>query len=170
MKTLAFVISILLISNVSFGQTKKTISGTGNINSVSIYHTACFGRCAEYKVEVNKDGTATYTGIRFVPDSGIYTKNIGKKAAQEILASFSRYNWDTFPDRYESMVQDLPGLIMDVKYGKKTKSIQNAHFGPRTLRALTRKLDHVIERNLDGSGGIQPIDKTWRKIGNYKYE
>ena len=67
------------------------------------------------------------------------------------------------------MVQDLPGLIMTVTYGKKTKSIQNAHFGPKMLKGLTKKLDLVIERKLDESG-IQPIDKSWRKIGNYQYE
>ncbi|MCD6013141.1 MAG: hypothetical protein K0Q79_3003 [Flavipsychrobacter sp.] len=112
---------------------------------------------------------ATYSGIRFVPDSGIYTKNIGKKAATAILASFARFNWDTFPNRYEAMIEDLPGLIITVNYGKKTKSIQNAHFGPKTLNALRKKLDDVIERKLDESG-LQPVDKSWRRTGNYKYE
>lgn len=172
MKKSAFIILMALVSFSAAAQKKKTatpMADIGDITSVSIYHTACFGRCAEYKVEVNKNGIATYTGIRFVPDSGIYVKNIGAKTAREILTYFARYSWDSFPDRYESMVQDLPGLILTVNHGKQTKSIQNAHFGPIVLKGLCKKLDVIINRQND-ENGLVPIDRSWRRIGNYKYE
>ncbi len=172
MKKIALVILLMSTGCLAIGKQKKATKKTTNQNdivSVSIYHTACYGRCPEYKVEVNKNGTATYTGIRFVPDSGVYTKKIGVAAAKEVIAPFLKYKLDTFQDRYESLVQDLPGMVMTVKYANRTKTIQNPQYGPNKVGSLTVKLDSILQRKMDESG-LLPLDKSWRRTGNYKYE
>src|SRR5262245_18879573 len=56
-------------------KTKKKPARSGEIVSVGIHRTVCFGKCPDYKIEIDKDGTATYTAIRFTEDTGIFKKN-----------------------------------------------------------------------------------------------
>ena len=166
MKKIVIVLLLLASCFSSFAKAsinKKKKKAKKEITSVLVYHTACFGRCPEYKIEVNKSGIATYTGIRFVPDSGVYTKKIGTKLAKEILSPFTTYLIDTFPNRYESLIQDLPGVELTVYYPGSTKNISNAHFGPPLLGRLRAKLDSILMRKMDETG-LLPLDNTWHKV------
>ncbi len=167
MKKLTFVILLLAIVSNSFakqGIHKKGAAGK-KINCVEIYHTACFGRCPQYKLEVNKNGMATYTGMRFTPDSGKYTKKIGIKKAQEIISAFTTARVDTCQDRYESRIQDAPGVVLTIKYNKGEKSIYNANYGPAMLHELWTSMDNILEQKVIDNE-LQPLDKSWHKKGS----
>jgi hypothetical protein len=140
-------------------KSKKSGRQANEIISVELYHTACFGRCPEYKIEVNKDGVATFTGVRFIPDSGVYAKKIGKAKAASIIGNFETYMVDTCKDRFESRAQDLLGIILTIKYAGKTKIIQNSNLGPHRLRELNLSIDNLTTDNLD---------KTWHAVTTSK--
>jgi len=164
MRKLIVVLLLLTTSlfSVAKNKHKKKPPAGPQIMSVSVYHTACYGRCPTYKIEVNKDGLATFTGIRFTPDSGVFTKNLGNATAKEIIEPFLIARIDTFPDRYQSRVQDLPGIVLTITFSDSVKTISNANFGPPLLGRLRIKLDSILgpKRN---EAGIILLDESWHK-------
>lgn len=163
MKKLSFIILFLAIAAAAIAKVPSAKKNSKEITSVTIYRTACFGRCPEYKITLDKYGLVTYTGIRFVPDSGVYTKKLGKAKAKEVINEFSAARVDTCQKTYESRIQDIPGLVMTIKYGKTTKTINNAHFGPGMLKRLARLMDDLLEQKHDDAG-LLPLDKSWHKV------
>ena len=100
-KIIAFIL-MLIVSLPLFAKKqkyKKKSKNENTINSVSIRHTACFGRCPVYEIEVDNKGGATYRGISFTRDSGLHLKFIGKRKANEILNRFITFKIDTCKDR-----------------------------------------------------------------------
>lgn len=133
---------------------KKKQLAANEIQSVTIHRTTCFGRCPDYFIELKRDGTVTYTGIRFTEDTGIFQKNIGNAAAM-VLNDLASYKPDTCQDQYVNRIPDLPGLIYIIKYGNKTKTIHTAQFGPVFLQRMAEKIDEAGKKT----------DNTWKKVG-----
>ena len=156
MKKTALIILSVLICCTAFAKKqkhKKKHKSAGPITSVIVHRTGCFGRCPDYTVEINADGMATYTGIRFNTDSGVYKKDIGATKAMNIINEFITYRVDTCSDRYHNRIEDLPGLILTINYKDSVKTIQNAHFGPPYLRTLAADVDNAGKR----------ADDSWKK-------
>ncbi len=147
---------------------QKTTTNPNQITSLSVYHSACHGRCPVYRFELNRSGLATYTGIAFIPDSGTYTKNLGSAFAKKMLDMFGSFRLDTCKDRYENRVVDAPGLEVVVHYGSKTKTIDNAHYGPVIVRRVGIIMDSVLAQKLV-ENTLQPLGKSWHKTtGGHK--
>ncbi|HXS37880.1 MAG TPA: DUF6438 domain-containing protein [Flavipsychrobacter sp.] len=150
----SFLIVIILLTvlpNVYAKHKKK--HPKNSIQSILVWRTPCFGRCPTYKIEVNKNGIVTYTGIMFIKDSGVYQKNIGVVKATQIIKQFSDYKIDTCQDQYPMMIPDAPGLIFKIQYKDSTKTINNAHYGPPFLKDLAKSVD-----------SIGKVDNSWEKI------
>ena len=165
MKKITLVV-LLLITGLSIfakqSKHKKQKQQGNEFMSLALHHTGCYGRCPTYIIEINRNGIATYTGIRFTPDSGIYTKKIGVTNAMEIINLANEYRIDTCKDRYENRVQDLPGINYTINFDNKTKPILNANYGPYFLAILKVKMDSVLDQKADESG-LLPLDKSWHK-------
>lgn len=132
---------------------KKKAPTASAIRSVSMHRTACFGRCPEYKIELNSSGIATYTGIRFVEDSGVYTKNIGTAKSMEIIGQLITYHVDTCRRMYESRITDVPDVYYTITYKDSVKKIFNANWGPIYLREIAQQMDEI--------GKVH--DNSWKK-------
>lgn len=151
---IAITLVIGLAACAKHRHAKKQKQG-GKIISVTMQHTACFGSCPVYKLELNRDGTLIYTGIRFTEDSGVYFKNIGRDKTAEMLGKFSEFRIDTCKDEYDNRIPDLPGLIYTIKYKDRTKKIMNAHYGPPILAQLRVMMDQLVDKKLD---------ESWKKL------
>ena len=126
MKKITLIILAVIICFPAIAKHKKhkKKQESGNeIISVQIFRTGCYGKCPTYTVEINNDGMATYTAIRFNADSGVFKKNIGKAKAMEILNEVNSYKPDTCKDVYDARAADLPGINFNIKYKNKTKTI-----------------------------------------------
>ncbi len=146
----------------------KTTTGNEQVTSVAISRSACHGRCPVYHFELNRAGLATYTGIAFIPDSGTYTKNLGSGFAKKLLDMIGTYRLDTCMDSYVNRVTDAPGLEVTVRYGSKTKTIGNAHYGPQVVRRVGVIMDSVLGQKLV-ENTLQPLGKSWHKTtGGHK--
>jgi len=105
----------------------------------------------------------------FVTDSGLFTKKIGAKKALGIIRQAEIYRLDTCKDRYESRMQDLPGIVFIIKYRAKKKMIQNANFGPAMLDEMRKMLDDLLNLRADETGVLQPLGGSWHKAaGSHK--
>ena len=158
MRKIALVILLLLACVSAFakhGKHKKKAAPVNEIISVSLRHTACYGRCPVYKIEVNKDGIATYTATLFSPDTGVFTKKIGTKKAMEIINRFNTARVDTCKDNYPSRFTDLPGTVFNIQYKSTMKMINDASAGPPVLMELRQMMDSIIV--------TRKVDNTWHK-------
>jgi hypothetical protein len=124
-------------------------------NSVSMRRSACFGRCPEYEVSIDKSGKMQLTGKRNYDMLGVYSKQLSKKDAAKLLNTFYSFRVDTCAGSYKVVISDLPGLFYTIglKDGTK-KEIKNAHFGPEFMKFLGQRMDSVIK-----TGG-------WKKISD----
>ncbi len=163
MKKIALLILLFAGSMCAFAgiaKNKKKQQKPNEILSVGMHRTVCFGRCPDYKIEIDNEGMATYTAIRFNDDTGIFKKNIGKKKAKEIIDMFVQYRVDTCKEMYENRIPDLPGLNITINYRKGKKTIYNAGFGPAFLGEIAGTIDEA---------GIKK-DNTWKKKGMPKLD
>jgi hypothetical protein len=136
-----------LLFSVSIYAQRKTI------NKVSMHRTACFGKCPTYSLEINKNGSVTYTSIRFTKFEGIYIKVFPIDKVKNIFLQINLLKLDTCKNEYEQIIADLPGLNFNIDYTNAKKQIVNAHFGPKFLKRLAMNIDKEFS-----------IDSTWKKI------
>ena len=139
----------------------KNATSNSDVSYMKMWRTTCFGKCPSYSVEVYENGLVRYTGMRFVQDSGIYEKNIGAAKAAEVLGSFTKYRVDTLQKEYKSLIADVPGINFTFTYGKTTKDVKNAHFGPMFLKALATEVDELVNRPANGEAPV--LDGGWKK-------
>jgi len=147
-------------SCTAWSKTKKKGKGAKGLTSVGVHHTVCFGKCPDYKIEIDRDGNVTYTAMRFTDDTGIFKKNIGKAKARVIFDMCEKYKIDTCSEMYENQIPDLAGLNFTLKFGKKKKTIFNAGFGPMFLQEIAGEMDAVGRKT----------DNTWKKVGMPKLD
>jgi hypothetical protein len=157
MRKITLLFLLIVASATAFAQEATT---SPEIISVNMHRTACFGRCPDYTIEISKNGTATYTAIRFNTDTGIYKKNIGTKKARAILKEFATYRVDTCREMYENRIPDLPGIYYIIKYQGRTQKIANANFGPAFLKSMAEEMDKIGKK--EGKG--------WKKTGMPKLD
>ncbi len=157
MRKIVLVILAVLICAPVFAKhqkrKKKKKQSQTAITSVAMHRTPCYGRCPDYSIKISSNGEVVYTGMRFVEDSGVYTKNIGTEKAMEIINQFITNRVDTCKDLYSNRIPDLPGIVMTIVYNGKTKEIRNAHFGPPYLKGLATSMDEVGKQH----------DNSWKK-------
>jgi len=156
MRKIALVILSLIISVSSFAKHKhKKSQPASNIESVSMRRTACYGHCPVYTIEIDKNGTATYTATLFNADTGTFTKNIGSKKVMDIFNQFNTYRVDTCQNAYKPRATDLPGVMFTIHYTNNTKTIMNVNYGPAFLKQLIEVMDSIVGKK---------TDNTWQKI------
>lgn len=154
---LACALQVSTATAGAFGiaKAKKKSKSSKSLTSVGFHRTVCFGKCPEYKIEMDRSGNVTYTGLRFADDTGIFKKNIGKAKAKAIFDLCDKYRIDTCREMYENQIPDVPGLNFTLKWSKKKKTIFNAGFGPQFLEEIAAEMDAVGKRT----------DNTWKKVG-----
>lgn len=163
-KTILAILAIICCFSASatnkHKKTKKKQQLPANtIIAISMRRTACYGHCPDYSIDINRNGTVTYTGRVAVPDTGTFTKNIGEKKAREVLDMFTEFHVDTCMDLYPNRIPDLPGINYDIKYADKTKKIYCANWGPAFLKKLAAAVD---------AAGNKTDNNGWKKVKGSK--
>lgn len=159
-KQILSAIVILSLVLTACAQSKKATTSvrSNNINYISMERTACFGTCPHYIIEIYESGLVRYSGRTFADPKGVYEKDMDKAMIQKLFSDFEAYRADTCSEVYPLMIADLPGLKFIIKYeNNKTKTIQNAHFGPGFLKTLAEEIDNAIKPG-----------KSWNKTADFK--
>lgn len=160
---LSFIaVSVLIFS--ACAQQKKTTSKvstatttTNAIQQIVMERTPCFGTCASYRLEINKDGKVIFTSWAFTKYEGTYEKNFAPAEVTKLFRQFEAHKVDTCSEEYQSLIQDMPGINFNFRYKDKETKITNAHFGPEFLNMLSKEAD-----------AFSQVDGSWKKTADAK--
>lgn len=88
---------------------------------VSIRKTPCFGDCTVYDVTINKEGSVTYYGTKYVLKKGKHEFKLSDKEFEKLNAMLTVKSFDEFNDIYDNpAISDLPSTFI-IHKGKQVK-------------------------------------------------
>ncbi len=91
---------------------------------VQIRRTPCYGRCPIDRVEAFGDGRVRYTGERFVPRLGIYTRRLTEVELNKLETLLREGAFEKYDTLYDNPgISDLPSLIFTYRMEGREKRI-----------------------------------------------
>lgn len=143
-----------LEDDFDFSETAED-SGTFEIGDVvsTLERGACFGRCPIYKVKIYSSGYASYEGVNFVDQIGLYKSQFSEKELTDIAIKGVEFGLDTMALSYDQpRVTDLPTTHIGTLIEGKLKTIKMRYGYPESLRSYRNYLEELIK------------SKTWTTI------
>lgn len=116
---------------------------TGELVTITLERTPCFGTCPAYTVRIMSDGRVEYEGRRFVRVVGKATATIPLESVQELVRQFDRIGYFELKDKYTAMITDLPTTTTSIRKGARFKQIVDYYGAPPALKDLERRIDEA---------------------------
>ena len=126
------------------GLQKKTTTSEKDV-IISLQRTACFGTCPIYKIEIDKDGSGSYTGTKFVKNIGVTKFNLSKTQLNLILTQAEAIGFINMKEEYSEPISDLPTTFIQIR-NKKIKDYAGA---PKTLKNLENLIDQLYQNAIN---------------------
>jgi hypothetical protein len=120
--------------------------------AMSLRKGPCFGKCPVFEMSVDGSGKAIYEGKRFTDKIGKFEKQLTDEEYNTLIQAFRNSDFDTYPEAYESMVPDLPLVVI----GYNGKTVKGKEDRPEKLMELEKRMDMVA--NQDGWTMIEGAD------------
>jgi Domain of unknown function (DUF6438) len=117
---------------------------------IALQRTACFGTCPVYSVTIDAKGNVTYDGTKHVRVTGRQTDRITVSGVAALLDTARRIGFFELRDHYrtirnadgsETMVTDLPTVIVTITSGGRTKRVEDYLGAPDGLKELEQQID-----------------------------
>ena len=103
--------------------------------------TPCFGRCPVYKVRVYESGFATFEGLNFTEQLGMYATNFSQEEIARVFKSAEEVKYFSMEDKYDNpMVSDLPSTISYLRNEDQSKRIVARVNPPEDLKIFHKNL------------------------------
>ena len=123
---------------------------------IRIERTSCYLQCPVYSVSIDAHGGVTYEGEKFVRVKGRQVDRVLASRVAELYQTSQRIGVFGLRDQYriiraadgsEAVVPDLPGTIVTVTAGGRTKRIEDYFGAPGTLKDLERQVEEIARTN-----------------------
>jgi hypothetical protein len=121
--------------------------------AVTLERTPCFGTCPVYTVAIARGGEVTFTGKRYVADTGPATATIPPERVDSLLAELEAAGYFGFADAYVMdspacgmYATDSPTVITSATRNGETKTIRHdrgCSGAPPELSQLEQRIDEV---------------------------
>lgn len=126
----------------------------GRLKEISLERTPCFGACPVYKVAIQRDGTLTYHGQRFVDRIGDFKATVPRSTFRKLERALGQSGYWEMKRSYDAQVTDLPTQIVQVRTNLFVKTVSEyGSFGPKELE----RLQDLIDEAMKGA-------RHWRKV------
>lgn len=133
MRPLLLCLALLALPGLGTGSPAAAAS-QGRIAEISLERAPCFGGCPVDKVVLRSDGTASYTGIRFVERMGQFTGVLPREQFQKLARLVEGQKYFSLRDRYAVSATDLPSMVVAVSRGGRRKTVVDyGNAGPLPL-------------------------------------
>jgi hypothetical protein len=119
---------------------------------IRMERTPCYLQCPVYSVSIDAHGGVTYEGAQFVRVKGRQVDSVLASRVAELFETSQRIGFFDLRDQYrivraadgsEAVLTDLPGTIVTVTAGGRTKRIEDYFGAPGSLKALERLADEI---------------------------
>ncbi len=111
---------------------------------MSFERTPCFGKCPAFKVNLYRNGYATYQGTQFAEYMGLHTGKVKPEIALEILSEAELIKFFDLEPKYDGPVTDLPSMIIEIKTNDKQHRVFSRVKAPAELKTFGKYLDKVF--------------------------
>ncbi len=126
---------------------KATSLDENQITEISLERKECFGDCPVYKVVLRKDGTAIYTGMKYVRRIGEYRGKSDDYYFATLARLIKSQGYFTLKNNYSSAWSDQDTVVTSVVNGSERKTIENyGNEAPIKLWGIDMAIDAVVER------------------------
>jgi hypothetical protein len=128
---------------------------------IRIERTPCYLQCPVYSVTIDAHGDVTYEGTRFVRTKGRQVDRVLVSRVAELYEASQRIGVFDLRDQYRlvraadgsgAAVMDLPGTIVTVTAGGRTKRIEDYFGAPGSLKELERHVEEIARTSRWVSG------------------
>src|SRR3954447_5806138 len=128
---------------------------------IRVERTPCYLQCPVYSVSIDAHGGVTYEGTRFVRTKGRQVDRVLVSRVAELYDAAQRIAFFDLRDQYrivraadgtEAVITDLPGTIVTVTAGGRTKRIEDYFGAPGSLKELERHVEEIARTNRWVSG------------------
>jgi hypothetical protein len=106
--------------------------------------TVCFGTCPAYRIELFRNGHATWDGRAHVEKEGPHTARVGRDTLEAILKEAERIGFFGSKDVYDAPVTDLPSMTIRIVAQGRSKEVMARMGTPAELRAFGEYLDGLL--------------------------
>jgi len=114
------------------------------ITEITLGRTPCFGTCPVDTVTLRADGTAAYTGKRFVERMGEYRGSLAREEFDRLASLLAVQGFFSLKDRYAVAATDLPSRVTGaVRSGKRKNVTDYGGAGPDNLWTIERAIQGV---------------------------
>ncbi len=128
---------------------------------ITLGRRQCLGTCPAYDVEIDGDGSVTFTGYQFVAVKGIQKYRIPIEKVRELVERFrqAKYFW-TFDD-YAAPVTDFPAFQTSISFDGRTKRVGDYDGEYVGMPAEISRLEDAIDETAGTdrwikAGGVKP--------------
>ncbi|TDS16204.1 DUF6438 domain-containing protein [Sphingobacterium paludis] len=120
-------------------------SKAGNISSIWVERTPCFGFCPMYEVQISADGTATLDARDHLPNKlkGKFIGKVPQADWENLVKLLHTLDYQNLKETYGNRnVSDLPSVNIAIRYGKEQEKKVN-DYGGRGTPELTQFYEHI---------------------------
>jgi len=109
---------------------------------ISMSKGACYGTCPVYTMNVHENGVVKFEGKQFCDKTGPHIAQLSSEQLAALKQEVGNINFETFLDKIESMIADLPGTELTFyRADASSKSIWWNMNGPEQLLNLSAILE-----------------------------
>jgi hypothetical protein len=113
------------------------------VTEISLQRTPCFGSCPVDKVVLHSNGSAEYTGTRFVELLGTYTGRISAEDFKRLAKMLEDKQFFEMNDDYRKPITDQATLITRATRGGKAKEVKD--YGSAAPKAMQEIEKAIVE-------------------------
>ncbi len=118
----------------------------GELTEIRLERTPCFGACPIDAIVLRPDGTATYSGQRFVDRVGEFDGTFPREEFKKLVERIDAIGFFQFQERYARPITDQPSHITSASRDGKVKKVDNyGNAGPKDLRDLEDRILKVAQ-------------------------
>lgn len=109
--------------------------------------TACYGKCPQYELSIQRDGMATLKAERNLElDAGTYSGKIPETKIERIKETAEAIDFFEMEKKYDDPgVTDLPSRISYIAFDGKEHEVTNRYRGPERLKNLEDLFKELVE-------------------------
>lgn len=114
----------------------------------SLERKPCYGKCPSFEVKIYDDGLVIYRGKQYVKRLGYYEAQMDSTTLAKIVTRANEVNFFKYQDTYPAhgpIITDVPTTITYMKLGEQTKTINNHHSSPVSLRRFEKFIEATLE-------------------------